>query len=145
MQPIRRKIKLVVFLLAAAIAISTIIYVRGGFNFARQAEELTPRISKNFTGDSNTGKILFQDNCATCHSFDKEAAGPALLGVGERILSDSLMRNLLLYPKKAIEESSYLQVQYEKYGNTLHPPFLNVMSEKELHDVIVFVTKRGMF
>jgi len=77
MQPIRRKIKLVVSLLAAAIAISTVIYVRGGFNFARQAEELTPHILlKNFTGDANAGKILFQDNCATCHSFDKEAAGP---------------------------------------------------------------------
>jgi hypothetical protein len=147
MQPIRRKVKLVIFLLVAAIAVSTLIYARGGFAFGTAPEEKEILIDGGgfYYGDNIAGRKPFQQYCATCHSMEKEAVGPALMGVGERIDSDTLIKTLLLYPKKAIKSSPYLKDLYYKYDRSLHPSFQKLMTEQELKDVISFITLRGMY
>jgi len=147
MQAIRRKITLVIALLAAAIAVSYLIYTRGGFAFgAPPAEKEIPTDRGRFYyADNIAGKKIYQQHCATCHSMEKDAIGPALMGVGDRITSDTLIMTFLLTPPKAVKSSSYLQRLYYRYNEQPHPSFKGDMTEQELKNVISFIARRGMF
>lgn len=147
MQPIRRKIKLVIVLLIAAIGVSSLIYARGGFAFGTTPENKEILIDGGgfYYNNNFAGKKVYQQYCATCHSIEKDAYGPALMGVGERIRTDTLIMTFLLYPRKAIKSSPYLQEVYYRYNKQQHPSFKGEMTEQELKDVVSFITRRSMF
>src|SRR3569833_2273419 len=125
MEPIRRKIWLVVLLLVAAIAISGVIYSRGGFSVAEREEQevltdIYPIEPDEFAGNNIEGATMFKTHCVSCHAMEKIIAGPALLGVANRVPSKAFIEDILLHPKDAVKKYSYAAALSKHYGDGAH-------------------------
>src|SRR3569833_1640208 len=118
MQANRKKIRLVVVLLVAAIAVKVVFYLKRnksitGFQPGYCGTIDGPKEHLNDT--AKQGKLLFQANCASCHTMNKDLTGPALAGVMERLPSKQLMQDILWYPDKTFKKNKYARAVYTKY------------------------------
>jgi len=144
MQPIRKKIKLAIILLIAAIAVSTVIYNRGGFAFGTKPPAPAPILIDadiTFTGSNTNGSKVFQNNCATCHSMVIDGTGPAIIGVWSRA-PKNFVQSLLLNPDKTLSSSEYGQSLFKVYK--LRHPIFSDLSKRDLRDVVFFVNNFGV-
>jgi hypothetical protein len=79
----------------------------------------------------DSGKVLFKDNCASCHAIDKDATGPALGLVTKRLLpllgEDKLgldhLYEFTRYPAKVMAYSSYFQCLKQQFGGAMMSSF----------------------
>ena len=77
------------------------------------------------------GKTLFQEKCSICH-FDNSAAkkiGPGLKGIGKR-------GTFTVNNNKVTDESL---IKWIDEGDSLMPPFKDVLDEKQIKDVVAYV------
>jgi len=141
MEAVRRKIWLVVFLLAVAIAVSTVIYSNGGFSIAEYQVGYCGTIDgppEHLNDTARQGKLLFQANCASCHTMDKELTGPALAGVMERLPSKQLMQDILWYPDRTFKKNKYARGVYKKY-QLGHTDFKDMLSKEDIEAIIAYL------
>src|SRR5215467_13428002 len=77
------------------------------------------------------GKDLFQEKCATCHydTSDAKKIGPGLKGIGKR-------GTFTVNNNKVTDEN--LKAWIEN-GDSLMPPFKDVLEENQIKDVIAYV------
>ena len=77
------------------------------------------------------GKDLFQQKCSTCHydTSDAKKIGPGLKGIGKR-------GTFTVNNNKVTDES--LKTWIEN-GDSLMPPFKDVIEEAQIKDVIAYV------
>ena len=77
------------------------------------------------------GKDLFQEKCATCHydTSDAKKIGPGLKGISKR-------GTFTVNNNKVTDEN--LKVWIEN-GDSLMPPFKDVLEENQIKDVIAYV------
>ena len=144
MQAIRRKIWWVIILLIAAMAVSTVIYSNGGFSltgydapgFCGTQNPSEPRL----TGSASEGKVLFQANCACCHSMDKILTGPALTGSVDRAPSKSFIEDILLHPKETVRKYPYAKTLSKKYGDDMHMSFAGILTKKDITNLEIYLT-----
>ena len=140
MQAIRRKIWLVVVLLIAAIAVSVVIYLNGGFSIAEYQAGYCGTIdgpTEHLNDTAKQGKLLFQANCASCHAMNKDLTGPALAGVMERLPSKQLMQDILWYPDKTFKKNKYARAVYTKY-KLGHTDFREVLTTEDIEALIAY-------
>lgn len=77
------------------------------------------------------GKALFQQKCSVCH-FDNSSAkkiGPGLKGIGKR-------GTFTVNNEKITDETL---LHWIENGDSLMPPFKDVLEEKQIKDVIAYV------
>ncbi|MEO6611194.1 MAG: cytochrome c [Chitinophagaceae bacterium] len=67
----------------------------------------------------DTGKVLFEIKCASCHNLYKETTGPSLLFVEERINDRNVLRSFIRNPAQTMQENVYFQCQKAKYGSMM--------------------------
>jgi cytochrome c551/c552 len=86
-----------------------------------------------------TGKAMFQQNCATCHLLSSEVAAPALKGVLDRWGGDSArLRAFIRNPKKAIDEKDPNALKaYEKWKPTIMTAYPQ-LSDEDLNALIAY-------
>jgi len=147
MRSIRRKIWLVIMLLFAAMAVSTVIYSRGGFTLGDNEEGSigycgTVSFADTLTGNNIKGYEVFKANCAPCHNMEKEATGPALMGAASRAPSKNFIKALLLNPDKTLSASAYGRKLRKTYP-VQHPCFKDFLTEEEINDVVFMLETFG--
>ena len=79
------------------------------------------------------GKVMFQDNCASCHSITKDLTGPALGGVMERVRpvfhDKHHLYDFTRNPARAIVHNGYLQCLKAKFGGVMMTGLPNLPDE----------------
>lgn len=83
------------------------------------------------SGSAAKGKEVFEQKCAVCHLADSDAKkiGPGLKGIGKR-------GTFSVNNNKVTDES--LKTWIEN-GDSLMPPFKEVLDEQQIRDVIAYV------
>ncbi len=85
------------------------------------------------------GKALFQANCASCHNPLKDATGPALKGVSERVPSKDWLHKWIKNPAAMIASGDkYANDIYNKWNKTAMTAF-GSLSEQEIDAIITYV------
>jgi cytochrome c2 len=101
--------------------------------------------SASAQGNYESGAKLFDANCSSCHSgnLTKDATGPALFGVGERVPKPA---NEWLY--KWIKNNNTLRASGDNYAGKIYKDWngsamsaFEWMSDQQLDDVVEYITK----
>jgi mono/diheme cytochrome c family protein len=82
-------------------------------------------------GSATRGKEVFEKKCAVCHYADSDAKkiGPGLKGLAKR-------GTFTVNNSKVTDESLKSWIEN---GNTLMPPFKDVLDEAQIKDVVAYV------
>ncbi|SFU09797.1 Cytochrome c [Algoriphagus locisalis] len=83
------------------------------------------------------GKVLFENNCSTCHGFDHDGIGPNLSGVTHSVESDWI-RNFIKNPSATIEAKDPRALQLLEKYKTYMPPFPG-LEEPELDALLAYL------
>jgi cytochrome c len=77
------------------------------------------------------GKELFEEKCSVCHFADSDARkiGPGLKGIGKR-------GTFTVNNKKVTDQSLTTWIET---GDSLMPPFKDVLDEQQIKDVVAYV------
>ena len=98
-----------------------------------QPAKTTPKktASHGSAGSSVKGKDVFEKKCALCHFADNDAKkiGPGLKGISKR-------GTFTVNGSKVTDES--LKIWIEN-GDTLMPPFKDVLEPAQIKDVVAYV------
>jgi mono/diheme cytochrome c family protein len=88
------------------------------------------------------GASIFQQNCASCHSVNKDLTGPKLAGVESRgPWSDR--KNLYAWihnPVKFMQSNPYTQGLKQQFGGAMMTGFPQ-LSEKEIDAIVTYINK----
>lgn len=77
------------------------------------------------------GKVLFMTNCASCHYPLKDACGPGLEGVAERVSSRQWLYDWVHHSQKLIASGDkYANELYRKWNKTAMTPFPQLTNEQ---------------
>lgn len=87
--------------------------------------------SSKSTGSAAKGKEVFDQKCSICHFADSDAKkiGPGLKGISKR-------GTFTVNNNKVTDEN--LKTWIEN-GDTLMPPFKDVLDEQQIKDIIAYV------
>jgi len=90
----------------------------------------------------DSGRILLQDNCASCHAINKDLTGPALAGVLQRILPmyNGDKKGLYAFtrnPAKVMATEGYYRCLKNKFG-AMMTPFAN-LTDRELDNLYAYI------
>ena len=93
---------------------------------------------RNSPGNS-TGKAIFQDNCARCHSLTKDITGPALKGVKSRVTDNKLLHDWVRNPAAVIKSGNpYFNNLKDKFGGIMMSSFPE-LTDAEIDAVLDYV------
>lgn len=108
--------------------------------------ETTEQSTSVVNGDPETGKALFNTNCAACHHLDKKMTGPALRGVASR-LSDQqgLDRDWIA---AWIRNSSAVIKSGDAYGTKIYSEYNNAamtampqLSDEDIDNILAYTAQ----
>jgi cytochrome c len=102
-----------------------------GTVFAQEAPPAKKQTKKSGNGDAARGKEIFETKCAICHyaDNDQKKIGPGLKGLSKR-------GTFTVNNNKVTDEN--LKTWIEN-GDTLMPPFKEVLDPAQIKDVIAYV------
>ena len=76
------------------------------------------------------GKMLFQDNCASCHSLFKDLTGPALGDVSKRIPDKKLLYKWVRDPSFILKSGNvYFNELKKRFGGVVMTSFSSLTDE----------------
>ncbi len=85
----------------------------------------------------DAGKVLFEQNCSTCHNFNQSAIGPNLSGLTRQVDSDWI-KSFIKNPQEKIdggdERAKQLYADYKVYM-----PAFPTLSEENLNDLLSYL------
>jgi cytochrome c2 len=144
-------IRLIELLTALAVSSVTLFVVLVLFSFQIESEERSgsETLTKNQLTEKKhvpmilhkKGEALFKDNCASCHSIEKDKVGPALKGVASRrdiVWIRSFVRNSELVIKSGDKTAEALFQKY-KADMTKFPSFTNA----EIDSIVAYIGEAG--
>ncbi len=104
-----------------------------GLGFAQEhpAKKAGAGAAKNSPAAVARGKEIFQKKCAVCHNADSDAKkiGPGLKGISKR-------GTFTVNSNKVTDESLTTWIEN---GDTLMPPFKEVLEAPQIKDVVAYV------
>ena len=104
----------------------------------------TSPASEKKTIKNQAGLNLFQSNCQTCHSVEKNLTGPALKGVESRGLWTD-RKNLVKWvknPAAMISENGYAKELFQQYNGQMMPAFPQ-LSEEQIGNIFDYIKEAG--
>jgi cytochrome c len=110
----------------AALAMAGIVFAQDSTTTKTPAKKTT-----SAKGSATKGKDVFDQKCAMCHFADSDAKkiGPGLKGIGKR-------GTFTVNNNKVTDDS--LKTWIEN-GDSLMPPFKDVLDDAQIRDVIAYV------
>lgn len=96
----------------------------------------------HYTVQAQEGKQIFQQNCASCHAFDKALTGPALRGAVERGPWGEDRKNLHAWIKNApayLPTNPYTVALQKQYNNAIMTNFSSTLTDKQIDAVIEYI------
>lgn len=95
------------------------------------------------TSNGIDGKMLFQDNCASCHSVFKDLTGPALHGVNERIPDRKLLYKWVRNPAVVLKSGNvYFNELKKRFGGVVMTPFSS-LTDQEIDAILAYIGTRN--
>lgn len=118
-------------------------YLKLNFMFKRVSIVALLAVLMAFGGftqaNAQDGKALFQANCASCHNPLKDATGPALKGMDERVPSKEWLYKWVHNSASVIASGDkYANELYNKWNKTAMTSFPN-LTEADIDAIVVFV------
>jgi cytochrome c2 len=111
----------------------------GSEAFLSQVENAKTSTSSN----GPDGKILFMDNCASCHSVLKDLTGPALGGVQERIPDQKLLYKWVRNPPAILKTGNvYFNGLKKRFGGVVMTSFPS-LSDQEIAAILNYIELRN--
>jgi cytochrome c551/c552 len=90
----------------------------------------------------NNGKLLFQNNCASCHSILRDLTGPALGGVTQRLPDRKLVYKWVRNPATVLKSGNvYFNTLKKRFDNVQMTAFDN-LSDDEIDAILDYVESR---
>ena len=109
---------------------------------ARNQQAVAEKEKSKYVGDELSvqhGMSIFNEHCASCHSFEEAGIGPNLSGVTSAMDKDWLVK-FITNPPAVIESGDARAVDLFKRFNQYMPPFPN-FSEEEMEHLLGFIHK----
>ncbi len=95
--------------------------------------------SRPASAQTETGKALFQSNCAQCHNPIKVVTGPALKGVTSRVTDRKLLHDWIHNNNKVLASGNpYFNNLYNQYGRAPMNIFPN-LSDTDIDAILQYV------
>lgn len=118
-------------------------YLKLNFMFKRVSIVALLAVLMAFGGftqaNAQDGKALFQANCASCHNPLKDATGPALKGMDERVPSKEWLYKWVHNSAAVIASGDkYANEIYNKWNKTAMTSFPN-LTEADIDAIVVYV------
>jgi len=118
-------------------------YLKLNFMFKRVSIVALLAVLMAFGGftqaNAQDGKALFQANCASCHNPLKDATGPALQGMDERVPSKEWLYKWVHNSAAVIASGDkYANELYNKWNKTAMTSFPN-LTEADIDAIVVYV------
>ncbi len=118
-------------------------YLKLNFMFKRVSIVALLAVLMAFGGftqaNAQDGKALFQANCASCHNPLKDATGPALKGMDERVPSKEWLYKWVHNSAAVIASGDkYANELYNKWNKTAMTSFPN-LTEADIDAIVVYV------
>lgn len=89
------------------------------------------------TAAIEAGRVLFEKNCVTCHSFERDEIGPALGAVTKRVSVDWL-KQFIKDPAAMMQSDDTIAAQLRKRYQATMPSF-SQFSDSELNNIIAYM------
>lgn len=91
-------------------------------------------------GNQMHGKVLFQQNCASCHSIYKQVTGPVLHGVMERWNHDTVTLFRFIHNSSEVIASrhKYSVDLFNRFDKQLMPAFPG-LTDQDISDIFSYV------
>jgi glucose/arabinose dehydrogenase/mono/diheme cytochrome c family protein len=89
------------------------------------------------TAAIEAGRVLFEKNCVTCHSFERDEIGPALGAVTERV-SVHWLKQFVKDPAGMMQSDDTIAAQLRKRYQATMPSF-SQFSDSELNNIIAYM------
>ncbi|MEL6925041.1 MAG: cytochrome c [Bacteroidota bacterium] len=100
--------------------------------------------STTFSAEALKGKVLFKNNCASCHNKNMRSnmTGPALGGVEERWAGrEELLYSWIRNPGKVLSTGDdYIVELYNTWDKNLMPGFAN-FSDADIENILAYVSE----
>lgn len=106
--------------------------------FLNQFDNAKTSISSN----GIDGKMLFQDNCASCHSVIKDLTGPALGGVQERIPDKKLLYKWVRNPAGVLKSGDVYFNELKKRFNGVVMTSFSSLTDQEIDAILNYIEHR---
>lgn len=89
------------------------------------------------------GRMLFMDNCATCHSVLKDLTGPALSGVQQRIPDKKLLYKWVRNPAGVLKSGDvYFNELKKRFGGVVMTSFSS-LSDQEIDAILLYIGRHS--
>ena len=113
-----------------------------------QSEEVTTNIENPTPSQSSNynskGKVLFSQNCASCHAIHKQLTGPALAGVTERVADKKLLYEWIRNSPKVLKSGNeYFNTLYNQFNKTQMTSFSNLTNE-DIDAILEYIQQSKM-
>ncbi|EAZ81799.1 PQQ-dependent sugar dehydrogenase [Algoriphagus machipongonensis] len=117
-------------LFAASLLLFTVISCTSG------TKEIGADISTE-TEQIEAGKVLFEQNCSTCHNFNQSAIGPNLSGLTRKVESEWI-RGFIKNPQEKIDQGDERAKElYEKYK--VYMPAFPTLKEEDINALLSYM------
>ena len=84
------------------------------------------------------GKMLFVNNCVTCHPLNKIVSPQLLSGISERWKNNNLLYEFIRNPQAVITKDAYAKKMHEDFGKTNMPSFSN-LTDKQITQILLYI------
>ena len=85
-----------------------------------------------------TGKSIFLQKCASCHSINMNLTGPALKGVTKRWESQSVMFDFIRNSQMVIAKDVYAKSLFNKWNKVPMPPF-SYLTDEDIQSILLYI------
>jgi len=93
--------------------------------------------NKSFSQD---GKALFSQNCASCHSMDKQLTGPALAGAADRWPDEKMLHEWIKNNVKVIKSGyPYAVEMFNKFEKKPMNVFEGTLSDQQINAIVTYI------
>ncbi|WP_339875591.1 PQQ-dependent sugar dehydrogenase [uncultured Algoriphagus sp.] len=83
------------------------------------------------------GKVLFENNCSTCHNFQQNGIGPNLSGVTHSVETE-WVRNFIQDPAKVIDSNDPRAAALFEVYNTYMPAFSS-LTDQDINSLLAYI------
>lgn len=89
------------------------------------------------TAAIKAGRVLFEKNCSTCHSFQRDEIGPALGGITKRVSVDWI-KKFITDPAAIMQSDDTIATELRKRYQAIMPSF-SQFADSELNNIIAYL------
>ena len=85
-----------------------------------------------------TGKSIFLQKCAPCHSINMNLTGPALKGVTKRWDDKAKLYDYIRNSQEVIAKNEYAKALFNRWNRVPMPPF-TYLTDEDINSILMYI------